>query len=301
MRSIRNIAIISFLAVIPAALVFAQELTPEIKQKVIDEYFRTRTLWDVLSTHYNSVIYIFIGLVLATIWLVRKYIKHASKAETRLLNALSKDALMIFDARGDLKQLNRAARLLLGLDEFVSMQFDYKYYFKMAPSPEIQDTFEEMLRTHHQVEREIVFNQGKLLRTIVCKGQPVYQESRKLEGYVFLIQDITQAIENDRRINWTGVAQHVAHKAKTPLSTITLTAQHLDLLVQDLKLDKQPQISKYLDRIVAESKKLNGIVHSLTRLAHREQYNCQPYDINTLLENIADEYRAKASSNIEII
>ena len=139
------------------------------------------------------------------------------------------------------------------------------------------------------------------MRTLVAKGYPFYTESKRLDGFLFMITDITEAIEKDRRVNWSGVAQHVAHKAKTPLSTITLTAQHIELLLSEALEEPIPEVNKYIDRIVGESKKLNEIVHNLTRLANKEQLNLLPNDVNTILQNITDEYKARVTRNIEII
>ncbi len=274
---------------------------PDVREKVIDTYFRTNGIFNVLFSHYEPITITLIVMLVLTILLVRRYARQTFESQTRLFDAMKLDAVMLFDRDADLRLMNRSARQLLGLDEFVSMQHEYAHYFKLAPSKEIQEVFEQLKRTHHVAEREITFNQGKVLRTLVVKGYPVYSRSRKLDGFLLTMQDISEAIEKDRRVNWTGVAQHVAHQAKTPLSTITLTAQHLELLMEEENLPRGHQFSQYLNRIVNESKKLNNMVHSLTRLANKEQPNCQPYDVNAVLENILNEYRNKTSKNVQLL
>jgi two-component system nitrogen regulation sensor histidine kinase NtrY len=181
------------------------------------------------------------------------------------------------------------------------MSEDYSYYLKNAPSPEIIEVFAEVRNSRHAVEREVVFNHNKVMRTLIVKAYPLYSESKRLDGFIMIIADITEAIEKDRRVNWSGVAQHVAHKAKTPLSTITLTAQHLEMLLNEGDGKPHEKSTRYIDRIVGESRKLNEIVHNLTRLANKEQMNLLPNDVNMLLQNIADEYRSKTTQNIQII
>jgi signal transduction histidine kinase len=61
------------------------------------------------------------------------------------------------------------------------------------------------------------------------------------------------------------------------------------------------ETTRYIDRIVGESRKLNEIVHNLTRLANKEQMNLLPNDVNIILQNISDEYRSKVTRNVEII
>jgi two-component system nitrogen regulation sensor histidine kinase NtrY len=155
--------------------------------------------------------------------------------------------------------------------------------------------------SRHTVEREVVFNHGKVMRTLIVKAYPLYTESKRHDGFLMIIADITEAIEKDRRVNWSGVAQHVAHKAKTPLSTITLTAQHLEMLLNEREDNVGEETTRYIDRIVGESRKLNEIVHNLTRLANKEQMNLLPNDVNIILQNISDEYRSKVTRNVEII
>lgn len=276
-------------------------LPDTVRTKIIEDYFSSHSIFQIMSDHYQTISITILILLFLTLLLVRRRARQFNDMLARQFDSMKLDAVMLFDRDGDLKHVNRAARLLLGLDEYVSMQHSYQHYFKLAPSKEIQEVFEQLKRTHHVVEREITFNQVKVLRTLLVKGYPVYSQSRKLEAFILLIQDISEAIEKDRRVNWTGVAQHVAHQAKTPLSTITLTAQHLELLMNEEKLARGHQFVEYLDRIVGESKKLNNMVHSLTRLANKEQPNCQPYDVNTVIENILREYKMKVAKNVQIV
>jgi nitrogen fixation/metabolism regulation signal transduction histidine kinase len=277
------------------------EVAPDIKRQIVEDHFSNTSIFSLLWEHYRTECTLLIVFLALFIYGIRNYIKNASRQDQRLFDTLRANAIIIFDKASDIKLMNRAAKQLLGLDDFVTMQEEYKYYFKNAPSPEILDVFEEVKRTRHGAEREIVFSHQKVMRTLVVKCYPLYTESKRLDGFILLVADITEAIEKDRRVNWSGVAQHVAHKAKTPLSTITLTAQHLEMVLTE-NVDKPiPEVSKYLDRIVGESRKLNEIVHNLTRLANKDQLNLLPNDVNILLQNITEDYHAKVSGNIEII
>ena len=277
------------------------QVTPDIKEQIVAEHFKETNFFALIWSRYRTESTFLLVSVLLFIFGIRNYLKNASRQDQRLFDTLRANAIIIFDKASDLKLMNRAAKQLLGLDDFVTMQEEYKYYFKNAPSPEILDVFEEVRHSRHSVEREILISHQKAMRTLVVKCYPLYTESKRLDGFILLIADITEAIEKDRRVNWSGVAQHVAHKAKTPLSTITLTAQHLEMVLNE-RIDKPiTEVSKYLDRIVGESKKLNEIVHNLTRLANKDQLNLLPNDVNILLQNITDDYRTTVSSNIEII
>lgn len=293
--------------VLAAPVIMAQEPAvrpsevPEpLKQSIIERHFQEHSFLTILWDNYRSETLLLAAALLAALFYMRSHAKNLGRQEQRLLDTLQSNAVIIFDRAADLRMINRAAKQLLGLDDYVTMQEEYKYYLRNAPSPEIIEVFEELRSSRHAIEREVIFNHNKNMRTLVVKGYPLYTESKRLDGFILLIADITEAIEKDRRVNWSGVAQHVAHKAKTPLSTITLTAQHLEMVLSELA-SPIPDATKYLDRIVGESRKLNEIVHNLTRLANKEQLNLLPNDVNMLLQNIADEYRAKVSRNIEII
>ncbi len=300
---------ILIIALFLAAPVLAQEpavdasqVPDDLKTEILDKYFADHFSFSILWNHYRTETSLLLALLAAFVLGVRNYARILGRQEQRLFDSLQSNAVIIFDRGSDLRMMNRAAKLLLGLDDYVSMSEDYSYYLKNAPSPEILQVFEEMENTRHAVEREVVFNHGKVMRTLIVKAYPFYTESKRLDGYILIIADITEAIEKDRRVNWSGVAQHVAHKAKTPLSTITLTAQHLEMLLTESGGESRgAEMTKYLDRIVNESRKLNEIVHNLTRLANKEQMNLLPNDVNIILQNIADEYREKSTRNIEII
>ncbi|MBE0644387.1 MAG: GHKL domain-containing protein [Bacteroidetes bacterium] len=277
------------------------EVPEDLKQEIITEYFNDNFSLGILWEHYRTTTFILLLVALGFMVGMRNYARSVARQEQRIFDTLQSNAFILFDRGSDLRLMNRAAKQLLGLDEFVSMSEDYKYYLKNAPSPEILDVFEEVRDNRHAVEREVVFNHNKVMRTLIVKAYPYYSESKRLDGFIMIIADITEAIEKDRRVNWSGVAQHVAHKAKTPLSTITLTAQHLEMLLTERENTPAEEITRYIDRIVGESRKLNEIVHNLTRLANKEQMNLLPNDVNIILQNISDEYRTKVTRNIDII
>ncbi|MCB2206388.1 hypothetical protein KQI65_16710 [bacterium] len=283
-------------------LVRPEEVPQDLRDAIIEEYFGENFSLAILWEHYRTETLLLLIVALGFIIGVRNYAKSLARQEQRVFDTLQSNAVIIFDRAADLKMINRAAKQLLGLDEYVSMTEDYKYYLKNAPSPEILEVFDELQNSRHAVEREVVFNHGKVMRTLIVKAYPLYTESKRHDGYIMIIADITEAIEKDRRVNWSGVAQHVAHKAKTPLSTITLTAQHLEMVLSERDDDSDSaETTRYIDRIVGESRKLNEIVHNLTRLANKEQMNLLPNDVNIVLQNIADEYRSKVTRNVEII
>src|SRR5690606_9231414 len=110
----------------------------------------------------------------------RNYARILGRQEQRLFDALQSNAIIIVDRSSDLRMMNRAAKLLLGLDDYVSMSEAYSYYLKNAPSPEILQVFEEAQNTRHAVEREVVFNHGKVMRTLIVKAYPFYSETKRL-------------------------------------------------------------------------------------------------------------------------
>jgi two-component system nitrogen regulation sensor histidine kinase NtrY len=279
----------------------ADEVPVELREKIIKEYFDDNLVLSILWEHYRTESILLLTILLVFVFGVRNYSRNLARQDQRIFDTLQSNAVIIFDKAGDMRLINRAGKQLLGLDDFVSLSEEYKYYFKNAPSPEILEVFEEVQNSRHAVEREVVFNHNKVMHTLIVRGYPLYSEAKRLDGFILIIADITEAIEKDRRVNWSGVAQHVAHKAKTPLSTITLTAQHLEMVLREQTEKPNPGTIKYIDRIVGESRKLNEIVHNLTRLANKEQLNLLPNDVNIILQNIADDYREKVTRNIEVM
>ncbi|MBL0174223.1 MAG: hypothetical protein IPP94_02980 [Ignavibacteria bacterium] len=300
MAALLTFAAITAAAQEPSQKLRRQEVPADIERQIIDEHYQNNSIFSILWERYRTETALVGGLLLLSIYGIRNYARNLARQEQRLFDTFQSNAILIFDKTFQLRMMNRSAKQLLGFDDFVTMEEDYTYYLKNAPTPEILDVFEELKGQRHGIERELIFNFQKSMRTLVVKGYPIFTDSKRLDGYLLVVADITEAIEKDRRVNWSGVAQHVAHKAKTPLSTITLTAQHLEMVLSEQAVKPAPEVSKYLDRIVNESRKLNEIVHNLTRLANKEQLNLLPNDVNVILQNIADEYRAKVSGNIEI-
>jgi|GEM_PF-1349166 len=276
------------------------QIPEELREELMNDYFEDNSIISILWERYQVGVILVLSLLALSVIGIRNYARNLARQEARLFDTFQSNAILIFDRVARARMLNRAARQLLGLDDFVPMEEEYTFYLKNAPTAEIRSILEEVRRSHQPTEREVIFNAAKMMKTIVVKCYPLFTESRRLDGFVLMIADITEAIEQDRRVNWSGVAQHVAHKAKTPLSTITLTAQHLEMVLSEMEIQPSPEVGKFLDRIVNESRKLNEIVHNLTRLANKEQLNLLPNDVNMLLQSIADDYRGKVSRNVEI-
>ena len=170
------------------------EVPQNIRQEIIDDHFDEHSIFSILWERYRLESVIVGSMLLLSILGIRNYAKNLIKQEQRLFDTFQSNAIMIFGRTSQLRLMNRAAKQMLGFDDFVSMDEDFMFYLRNAPTSEIPAVFEELRRTNHAVERELAFNAAKTMKTIVVKGYPIFTESRRLDGYLLVIADITEAI-----------------------------------------------------------------------------------------------------------
>jgi PAS domain-containing protein len=98
----------------------AEVVVPDtIRNYVLNEYFSDHAVYQVLMERYQTITYTLVILILLTILLVRRYGRQVTESQARLFDAMKYDSVMLFDRDGDLRKMNRSARILLGLDESV--------------------------------------------------------------------------------------------------------------------------------------------------------------------------------------
>lgn len=112
-------------------------------------------------------------------------------------------------------------------------------------------------------------------------------EGGSITGYLLLIDDVTGALERERLLNWASVAHHIAHEMKTPLGTMTLTAELLhDRLGRE---GLSAEFTRSTARILRQTGRLRGIIDDLMTIARTESIERAPADLGLVLEGIIQE------------
>ncbi len=110
-------------------------------------------------------------------------------------------------------------------------------------------------------------------------------------GYVVVFDDITDVISAQRSIAWGEVARRLAHEIKNPLTPIQLSAERLQMKLED-KLAPQDatMLTKSTSTIVNQVAAMKRMVDDFRDYAKTPPAVLTPLDLNALIEEILHLY-----------
>ena len=117
--------------------------------------------------------------------------------------------------------------------------------------------------------------------------------------WLLTLQETTDLVQSKRAVAWASMAQRLAHEIKTPLSSVMLAAQQLQMkLKPDLRPDDRR--NKYIEHIINQVYRLRGTTDAFMKFAHLQQPNLQPADLNEIIAQCLNELSGIISPNIAI-
>lgn len=130
-------------------------------------------------------------------------------------------------------------------------------------------------------------NESKL--TLLARGS-----SHRLNGknhYIVVFDDITELISAQRSIAWGEVARRLAHEIKNPLTPIQLSAERLQMKLQNKLDEKEASILKRsTDTIVNQVSAMKQMVDDFRNYAKAPPATLIPLDLNALIDEISHLY-----------
>jgi nitrogen fixation/metabolism regulation signal transduction histidine kinase len=212
--------------------------------------------------------------------------------ETILSNLTS--GVLTFDERLYVKTMNAAANAILavpgGAFHGIKLSEWPRHVQSVAPFAEIalrQFASSGMRQWEEQME----YRRADGQRTLLIRGTRL--GSRGEEGYVVVFDDITHLIQAQRDAAWGEVARRLAHEIKNPLTPIQLSAERLQLKLQDKLPEAEAEILKRsTSTIVTHVAALKGMVDDFTQYAHASRMNARAVNLNELVREVLVLYEA---------
>jgi nitrogen fixation/metabolism regulation signal transduction histidine kinase len=130
-------------------------------------------------------------------------------------------------------------------------------------------------------------------REVMCACTTLPGEGGAPGGHVVVFDDITNLLEAQREAAWGEVARRLAHEIKNPLTPIQLSA---DRLRSKLSRVLAPPDAELLERathtIVQQVESMKQMVNAFSDYARAPQMKIDPFDLNALVREVADLFRA---------
>jgi nitrogen fixation/metabolism regulation signal transduction histidine kinase len=132
---------------------------------------------------------------------------------------------------------------------------------------------------------------------LLTRGSRLPQEGGG--GYIVVFDDITDVISAQRSIAWGEVARRLAHEIKNPLTPIQLSAERLQMKLED-KLEQRDVelLNKSTSTIVNQVSAMKRMVDDFRDYARTPPAQLQPLDLNALVEEILHLYIGDEGNDI---
>ena len=133
-------------------------------------------------------------------------------------------------------------------------------------------------------------------RVLMCACTALPGEEGKPAGYVVVFDDITVMLQAQRDAAWGEVARRLAHEIKNPLTPIQLSAERMrrrflgSMVEQDARV-----LERATHTIVQQVEAMKQMVNAFSEYARAPEMTLATFDLNQLVQEVADLYRAQDS------
>ena len=136
-----------------------------------------------------------------------------------------------------------------------------------------------------------LFVDGKR-RTLMCRGAKLPALLDGSQGYVLVIDDVSEMIQAEHDAAWSEVARRLAHEIKNPLTPIQLSAERLlSRLKPKLDDDSADLLQRMSNTIVNQVDTMKKMVNAFSEYARAPALKLQDVDMRVLIREVAELYR----------
>ncbi len=245
----------------------------------------------------------FIGLFVAGLFIAsltkRKYNSKYVRALYSLMDSVQ-EGIMVLDSNGKIIALNRAMEKLLDVPAKKIAGFSYEKVLSNKPlialNKMVATSFADDLPS---LEKEIILNRQAAPLNLLAEIVPFALADQKKSGRLIILKDITEMVQSKRTIAWGSMAQKLAHEIKTPLSTVMLSAQRLQMEYEG-KPKQAKKVEKYINNIISQVDRLRKVTDTFMKFVEIKKQELEPVNMNHLLTSCLEAMKLTACSAIKI-
>jgi nitrogen fixation/metabolism regulation signal transduction histidine kinase len=129
-------------------------------------------------------------------------------------------------------------------------------------------------------------------RTLMCRGAKLPALLDGSQGYVLVIDDISEMIQAEHDAAWSEVARRLAHEIKNPLTPIQLSAERLlSRLKPKLDDESADLLQRMSNTIVSQVDTMKKMVNAFSEYARAPALKLQDVDMRALISEVVELYR----------
>lgn len=258
-----------------------------------------RTLPNWFSRHWNWLILTILALLVlsAIIMIARRYL-FARNLYRNLVRIPNSGGVIVLSRSQRVSHLNDSARGMLEIDRYIPLGRHISDYVRGAEWNGLMTSLRRLFQEGESFELKTDLRREGDIRSVSLRGRPLYGRFGAPAGYLLLMEDVTRTLEQERLVNWASVAHHIAHEMKTPLGSVTITAESLHQKLASNGHDYE--MMRSTQRIVRQSRRLREIVDDLLTVARTESLNRNWADIALLVTSLLQDLADTIPQNVRI-
>lgn len=189
--------------------------------------------------------------------------------------------MILIDSRGYISLVNRSYKEIFHVTD---EQYMHQLYYEAFKHQEIIEQVEEIFMTEVKVRKQLHLPLEIERKHFEVYGAPIIGTNHEWKGIVLVFHDITELkkLEQMRK----DFLANVSHELKTPITSIKGFSETL----LDGAMENQQFREKFLNIILKESDRMQGLIEDLLDLSKIEQQgfqlNMAPVDMKEMLEEI---------------
>jgi PAS domain S-box-containing protein len=207
-------------------------------------------------------------------------------------------SVITLDADRVIRRVNSACQTILGIAPHSYMGKTFKDVCN--DSKELRPLFEAIALYLGQKSKEwqcdvTLQKESGHRQILICKGAVIMTNQQQPQGYVLVIDEVTELIQAEHDAAWSEVARRLAHEIKNPLTPIQLSAERIAYKLVPI-LDEQSAtfVKRMTSTISNQVKNMQGMVNAFSEYARAPALNFRKAQLNDLLLEIGELYRVNA-------
>ncbi|MBA4108357.1 MAG: PAS domain-containing sensor histidine kinase [Leptothrix sp. (in: Bacteria)] len=202
--------------------------------------------------------------------------------------------VIVFDEHGHIDTVNPGATRILrlplsayrgrplsdvpGLETFAASLNERFELYASDPTPGERQQWQESY--------ELQLNPQQEPQTLLVRGADLPPDAN-----LIVFDDITEVVSAQRAEAWAEVARRVAHEIKNPLTPIQLSAERIQLKLED-KLDEAGRslLNRSVNTIVTQVQALKTLINEFRDYARLPTAKLVPLDLNALITDVLALY-----------
>jgi nitrogen fixation/metabolism regulation signal transduction histidine kinase len=176
-----------------------------------------------------------------------------------------------------------------------------EYLPDVAKGQPLLEQFVDVARVHLNAGetewREQIVLRGEVgRRVLTCACTTLPGDEDHAAGFVVVFDDITALLQAQRDAAWGEVARRLAHEIKNPLTPIQLSAERMRRkYLHTLPAQEAEVLDRATHTIVQQVEAMKEMVNAFSDYARAPDIDLNKFDIDALVHEVVDLYRAQES------